>query len=269
MARTAGRLLRSRTAAALAALEPAVIVLDQLIKLRSCSSFGLYQSRARPAGARYHPHYNTGAAFSFLADAAGWQRWLFMALALSSAACSSSGCGACPPSPALLICRLALILGGALGNLIDRLRLGHVIDFVHCTWHEHYFPASTWRTRPLPSGRRCCCSMPGSRAGAGDHDHDADLSCQSHAASVPASIAPSTSSSARIAAVRRPDLRASRGGAQPHVVERLRALGAVFVEELAEVPAGDTVIFSAHGVSMPWRTKRATALRCSTPPVRS
>jgi signal peptidase II len=86
--------------------------------------------------------YNTGAAFSMLADAAGWQRWLFIALALGVSgmlivwlrrlAAATHG---------LIACGLALITGGALGNVIDRLRLGHVIDFIHAHWGTHYFPA--------------------------------------------------------------------------------------------------------------------------------
>jgi signal peptidase II len=86
--------------------------------------------------------YNTGAAFSFLAGADGWQRWVFLALAL--------GVGAAivvwlrklkARSQWVLACGLALILGGALGNAIDRVKLGHVVDFIHAHWNAAYFPA--------------------------------------------------------------------------------------------------------------------------------
>ena len=84
--------------------------------------------------------HNTGAAFSFLADAGGWQQWLFSGLAvLISTAC------------VLFLYRaerrdwrtalpLALIIGGAIGNLIDRLRFGYVIDFVHWYWRDFHWP---------------------------------------------------------------------------------------------------------------------------------
>ena len=86
--------------------------------------------------------YNTGAAFSMLADASGWQRWVFVVLAagvsvvllvwMRRLAAATQG---------LIACGLALIVAGALGNMIDRVRLGHVIDFIWAHWGEHYFPA--------------------------------------------------------------------------------------------------------------------------------
>jgi signal peptidase II len=86
--------------------------------------------------------YNTGAAFSFLAEASGWQRWLFVALALAVSVTLLVWLRRlAAASQALIACGLALIVGGALGNMIDRVRLGHVIDFVHAHWGVHYFPA--------------------------------------------------------------------------------------------------------------------------------
>ncbi len=86
--------------------------------------------------------YNTGAAFSFLAEASGWQRWLFVALALAvSLALIVWLRRLSAAAQPLIACGLALIVAGALGNMIDRLRLGHVIDFVHAHWGVHYFPA--------------------------------------------------------------------------------------------------------------------------------
>jgi len=84
--------------------------------------------------------YNTGAAFSFLAGAAGWQRWFFAALALAASVFI-----------VWLMHRhrgerrfnlaLALVLGGAIGNLIDRSVYGHVVDFLLFYWRDWYFPA--------------------------------------------------------------------------------------------------------------------------------
>ena len=86
--------------------------------------------------------YNTGAAFSFLSDAAGWQRWLFVVLALGvSVALIAWMRRLKARAQALLACALALIVGGALGNMIDRLTLGRVVDFIHVHWGRAYFPA--------------------------------------------------------------------------------------------------------------------------------
>jgi signal peptidase II len=83
--------------------------------------------------------YNRGAAFSFLSDAGGWQRWMFSVL---SAAVSIFLIIEIPRQKSLYSrLAFAMILSGALGNLIDRVRLGYVIDFVHVHWQEHYFPA--------------------------------------------------------------------------------------------------------------------------------
>jgi signal peptidase II len=86
--------------------------------------------------------YNTGAAFSFLSDAAGWQRWLFVLLALGvSVALIVWMRRLKAHAQALLACGLALIVGGALGNMFDRLTLGRVVDFIHVHWGRAYFPA--------------------------------------------------------------------------------------------------------------------------------
>lgn len=86
--------------------------------------------------------YNAGAAFSFLADESGWQRWLLTALALAVAVLIVGYLGRLRARHQGLLCAaLALILGGALGNLIDRVRLGYVVDFISAHWHGHYFPA--------------------------------------------------------------------------------------------------------------------------------
>jgi signal peptidase II len=86
--------------------------------------------------------YNSGAAFSFLADASGWQRWLFVLLALGVSAALIVWMRRLDARiHGLLACGLALIVGGALGNMIDRLTLGRVVDFIHVHWGHAYFPA--------------------------------------------------------------------------------------------------------------------------------
>jgi signal peptidase II len=86
--------------------------------------------------------HNVGAAFSFLASASGWQRWLFIGLAGVVSAGITFWLVRLPRGTnALLAAGLALVLGGALGNVIDRIRLGYVIDFIHFHWERAYFPA--------------------------------------------------------------------------------------------------------------------------------
>lgn len=91
--------------------------------------------------------FNTGAAFSFLAAAGGWQRWLFAGFAAIVAVVLVVWIRRLPPDEKLLAAALALILGGALGNLIDRVLLGHVIDFV-----QVYLPFLPWKVfNPWPA----------------------------------------------------------------------------------------------------------------------
>ena len=87
--------------------------------------------------------YNYGAAFSFLADAGGWQKWFFSGLALLMSLFLITYLLKAPRQAKLLSLGLALVLGGAVGNLIDRLLHGHVIDFIHVhyadAWHYPIF----------------------------------------------------------------------------------------------------------------------------------
>jgi signal peptidase II len=100
--------------------------------------------------------HNVGAAFSFLASASGWQRWLFIALALAvSIGIIVWMLRLQRGAPALLSCGLALVLGGAVGNVIDRIRLGHVIDFIHFHWDRAYFPAFNVADSAITVGAAC------------------------------------------------------------------------------------------------------------------
>ncbi|MBP5947203.1 MULTISPECIES: signal peptidase II [Pseudomonas] len=86
--------------------------------------------------------YNTGAAFSFLADSSGWQRWLFALIAIVVSAVLVVWLKRLGRNETWLAIALALVLGGALGNLYDRVALGHVIDFILVHWQNRwYFPA--------------------------------------------------------------------------------------------------------------------------------
>lgn len=85
--------------------------------------------------------YNTGAAFSFLSEADGWQRWFFTAVAAVVSVFLVVWLSRLRQRQWLLALSLALILGGALGNLLDRLILGYVVDFVSVHYADSYFPA--------------------------------------------------------------------------------------------------------------------------------
>jgi len=84
---------------------------------------------------------NRVAAFSFLHDAGGWQRWFFSAIALVVGVALAIWMARLRRQQSLLLASLALVLGGAVGNLIDRLRFGYVVDFISVHWGDHYFPA--------------------------------------------------------------------------------------------------------------------------------
>ena len=121
------------------ALALLVVLIDQLTK--ACVSHVLDYGEQVPVLSvlSWILVHNDGAAFSFLGNESGWQRWLLAGLAsgfsiyllveMTRASGWWSGCA------------LALVLGGAIGNLIDRLTLGYVVDFVLVHWQTHYFPA--------------------------------------------------------------------------------------------------------------------------------
>ena len=85
--------------------------------------------------------HNTGAAFSFLADASGWQRWFFIALAGAVSVCLLVWLSRLQPGERWLAIALALVLGGAVGNLYDRIIHGYVVDFIHVYYGNYHFPA--------------------------------------------------------------------------------------------------------------------------------
>jgi signal peptidase II len=123
-------------------LTAVVIALDQASKLWIIHHFFILERVRLLPVLDIVLTYNTGAAFSMLAHASGWQRWLFVALALAVSAVLLVWMRRLAASTqGLISCGLALIVAGALGNLIDRVRLGHVIDFIWAHWGEHYFPA--------------------------------------------------------------------------------------------------------------------------------
>ena len=123
------------------ALSVAVVALDQLTKFLIEGHLAMFESVSVLPVLEITRLHNTGAAFSFLADEAGWQRWLFTALAVIVSIVLALWLRRIDAQARVLATAVALILGGAVGNVIDRLRLGHVIDFIYAHWERHYFPA--------------------------------------------------------------------------------------------------------------------------------
>lgn len=117
-----------------------IVVLDQLSKLWFNNSL-YYAERIQVLPFfDFTLLYNPGAAFSFLADGNGWQRWFFTAIAVVAIGLILNLLYR--HSKQKLFCAsLSLILGGAAGNVIDRIVFGHVIDFLLFYWDTWYFPA--------------------------------------------------------------------------------------------------------------------------------
>ena len=117
------------------------IILDQGSKLAITSTMHLYQSIQIIPNFRLTYVHNTGAAFSFLSEAGGWQRWFFAGLALAISAVIAVWLSRLKPHETLLAVALSLVLGGAMGNLIDRLAYGYVIDFLDVYYQTWHWPA--------------------------------------------------------------------------------------------------------------------------------
>ena len=116
----------------------AVIVADQSTKLAAVKLLDPMSSLELVPALDLVLAYNTGAAFSILSTAGGWQRWLFVGLALVISAFIIHWLRALPRRPRWTPLALSLVLGGAVGNVIDRIRIGAVVDFIDFhvgAWH--------------------------------------------------------------------------------------------------------------------------------------
>jgi signal peptidase II len=137
-------------------LSACIVLADQASKSYIVQRFGEFEHISVLPILDITRMHNVGAAFSFLATASGWQRPLFIGLAvvvsigiivwLLRLKTGAHG---------LLAGGLALVLGGALGNVIDRIRLGHVIDFIHFHWNAAYFPAFNVADSAITIGAAC------------------------------------------------------------------------------------------------------------------
>ena len=122
-------------------LSGSVIVLDQVTKFLAETLLTFHQPVPVLPSFNLLLTYNTGAAFSFLAGASGWQRWFFLGLGSLVSIGLIVWLRRLKPTETRLATALALILGGAIGNLIDRVWLGQVIDFIQLYYQHWYWPA--------------------------------------------------------------------------------------------------------------------------------
>jgi signal peptidase II len=131
-----------------------ILLMDQFTKVLIVGYYQLHDSTYVTNFFNIVRAHNTGAAFSFLAGAAGWQRWFFTAIGLAAAGLiiwmlrSHSG-------QKLFSFAMACILGGALGNVIDRMTRGYVVDFLDFHWRGMHFPAFNVADSGITIGAAC------------------------------------------------------------------------------------------------------------------
>lgn len=118
-----------------------IIALDQWTKLLAVDHLAYGVPQAVAPSLNWTLVHNYGGAFSFLSDHGGWQRWFFLILASGITIALLEWLRRTPGRMWALCLPLALLIGGAIGNLIDRVRLGYVIDFVQVYWREWAWPA--------------------------------------------------------------------------------------------------------------------------------
>ena len=136
------------------ALAVLVILLDQLTKLLIVGQYPLGWGQPLTSFFNLVRVHNTGAAFSFLASASGWQRWFFTGLGVVAAILIVWMLRS-HPGQKLFGLALSLILGGAIGNVIDRLLYGYVVDFLDFHWAGWHFPAFNLADSAITVGAGC------------------------------------------------------------------------------------------------------------------
>jgi signal peptidase II len=123
-------------------LSVTIVVLDQWTKTLIVAHFALYERLEMWPVLSITRLHNTGAAFSFLSDAGGWQRWFFVVLGLAVSGLVTVWLRRLPArGRSWLAAALAMIVGGAVGNIIDRLLHGYVVDFISVHYDRWFFPA--------------------------------------------------------------------------------------------------------------------------------
>ena len=128
----------------------------------------LYRPNAVFSWLNFTLAHNTGAAFSFLAGGSGWQRWFLSVVAVIIVGVLLVWLWRLPHRARLLPSALALVIGGAIGNVVDRIRFGYVVDFIDVHYAGWHWPAFNWPTRPSWQASSSCSSTASSPA-AGKH----------------------------------------------------------------------------------------------------
>ena len=131
-----------------------VIVLDQFSKTLILGDFQLGDSRQVTSFFNVVRVHNTGAAFSLLAGAAGWQRWFFVTLGIAATGFIVWMLRS-HPTQRLFCFAVTMIMGGALGNVVDRLLHGYVVDFIQVHWGGWYFPSFNLADSAITLGAIC------------------------------------------------------------------------------------------------------------------
>ena len=238
-----------------------VIVADYATKAAMLAAFHPGEERPFTSFFSLVLTFNAGAAFSLFADADGWQRWFFAAIAVGAAILITwllkRG------GSAMYCLGLALILGGALGNVWDRLTIGRVVDFLLFHYERWSWPAFNVADSAISVGaallivdsfrQRRAADRSAGAVGKGKLMDVLLANPRGFCAGVDRAIAIVEQALAQFGA---PIYVRHEVVHNRFVVDDLKAKGAVFVEELDEVPPGSTVVFSAHGVS---RAVRADA----------
>jgi signal peptidase II len=139
----------------------AILLFDQFTKLLVISRFELGDSQAVTSYFNLVRVHNSGAAFSFLSTASGWQRWLFTGIGVAAAGFMVWLLRS-HPQQTLFCFALSLVLGGAVGNVVDRMLWGHVIDFLDFHWdwlspvfYQGHFPAFNVADSAISVGAVC------------------------------------------------------------------------------------------------------------------
>ncbi len=134
-------LFRNKRAFAWLLMSALIVILDLWTKGLATESLTLYRPVELTSWLNMTLAHNYGAAFSFLSDAGGWQRWLFTTLALLVTLVLIVWLLRLPSSEKLTAVALGFIIGGAVGNLIDRIINGYVVDFIDVYYHDWHWPA--------------------------------------------------------------------------------------------------------------------------------
>lgn len=117
-----------------------IVLIDQGTKYWAVLSLSAYHPKPVMPMLNFTLAYNPGAAFSFLSEAGGWQRWLLASVSVLMSLILTAWMYRTPAKERLQLAALSFLLGGAFGNLIDRVMLGYVVDFIDVYYKHYHWP---------------------------------------------------------------------------------------------------------------------------------